>query len=352
MNPVRRLLPRPAPALALALAAILAAPAAAQTGSGTATEDDPYRIMLILWRGCEDACRGFKDYFEMRDRPVEFIERDVATDASLIPGLVEEAEMTDIDLVLTWGTTVTLQAVGTYDAVDPERHITDIPVVFMIVTDPVGAKVVEDVAGSGRNVTGTQVVVPEDVQMRAIQSYRPFDRLGVVYNTDEVNAVVSVEKLRPVAEAMGFELLTREVPLDAEGKPDPAALPGLVQELAAEGADYLYIGSSSFILVHRDLFTNAAIEAGIPVAAAGEVSVVESNALMGLVSRYYNVGSLTAAKAEEILFEGRDPGEIPIEGLSRYSLIVNMEAAHRLALYPPLGLLRFAEIIKAGEPPH
>lgn len=328
------------------LAAVLALLLVAGPAAAAPAHEGPYRIMLILWRGCEDSCRGFKDYFGMRGIPVEFIERDAGQDASKIPAMVAEAKETKVDLVLTWGTSATVKAVGTYDAVDPATQLTDIPVVFMIVTDPVQSKVVPDVQSSGRNVTGTLTVVPEDVQMRAIESYRPFHKIGVIYNTNESNAVASVEKLQPVADAMGFQLVTREVPMGADGKPDPASLPGLIAELAAEKVDYLYIGSSSFILTNQDIFTNAAIANGIPVAAAGEVPVRQSNALMGLVSGYYNLGGLTAAKAEEILVGGKPPQDIPIQGLSRFSLIVNMDAARRLQLYPPLGLLRFAEVIK------
>ena len=35
------------------------------------------------------------------------------------------------DLVVTWGTTVTEEAAGRWNAVDPRRHLTDVPVVFM-----------------------------------------------------------------------------------------------------------------------------------------------------------------------------------------------------------------------------
>src|SRR5690606_7852541 len=155
--------------------------------------------------------------------------------------------------------------------------------------------------------------------------YIPFDRIGVVYNTDEINAVKSVERLRAVAETGGFSVVAREVPLDEEGRPIAKSLPGIVAALAEEEVDLIYIGSSSFVLVNSDVFTQAALEHGIPVAAAGEVPVVESNALMGLVSRYHTIGQLTGKRAEEILVDGADPADIPVEALSRFSLIVNME---------------------------
>jgi putative ABC transport system substrate-binding protein len=328
-------------ALALAAIALLA--------PSLAAAEPPHKVMMVLWRGCEDACRGFQEYLRAKDVPVEFVMRDVEQDATRLPDLVKEARALDVDLVVTWGTTATLGITGEYDKADPGRHLTDIPVLFMIVTDPLEARVVEDLDRPRRNVTGTLYLVPEDVQMRAIRSYLPFEKLGIVYNTNEVNAVISAQKIGTVAAEQGFLVVAREVPNDADGKPIADSLPKLVGELAEEGVDLIYIGSSSFIVLNRDVFTTAAVERGIPVAAAGEVAVVESNALMGLVSRYHTIGQLTAARAEEILVGGGNPGEIAIESLSRFSFLINMDVARRLGRYPPMTLLNIAEVIKAPE---
>lgn len=313
-------------------------------GPGLVLAAEPHRVLMALWRGCEDACRGFQDYIREKNIPVDFIMRDVS--AGNFAETVAEARSLDIDLVVTWGTSATLGIVGPYDHVDPDLHLTDIPVLFMIVTDPVAAKVVPDLEKPARNVSGTLVVVPEDVQMQAIHSYMPFDRIGVAYNADEINAVKSVERLQAIAADHGFTVVAREIPIGANGKPNAASLPDVVADLATEEVDLIYIGSSSFILVNRDIFTQAALNHGIPVAAAGEVPVVESNALMGLVSRYYTIGQLTGRRAEEILVGGADPADIPVKALSRFSLIVNMAVAHKLKLYPPLSLLNIVEVIK------
>ena len=79
--------------------------------------------------------------------------------------------------------------------------------------------------------------------------------------------------------------------------------------------------------------------------------MVESNALIGLVSKYYDVGRLTATRAEEILVDGKKPGDIPVESLSRFSLIVNMEVARKLELYPPMSLLNIVAVVKKKEEP-
>jgi putative ABC transport system substrate-binding protein len=335
--------------LARTIRTVLILVATAALAPAAATAEPPHKVMMVLWRGCEDACQGFQEYLRSKDASVEFLLRDVKQDATQLPGLVKEARALAVDLVVTWGTTATLGIVGEYDKADPDRYLTDIPVLFMIVTDPLEARVVQDLERPGRNVSGTLYLVPEDVQMRAIRSYLPFDKLGMIYNTNEVNAVISADKIRKVAVEQGFQVVAREVPNDAGGKPIVDSLSGLIGELAKEKVDLIYIGSSSFIVLNRDVFTRAAIERGLPVAAAGEVAVVESDALMGLVSRYHTVGQLTAARAEEILYGGKQPGEIAVESLSRYSFLVNMDVARRLGRYPPMTLLNIAEVVKAPQ---
>jgi len=152
--------------------------------------------------------------------------------------------------------------------------------------------------------------------------------------------------MRAVAAKMNFIVVPKAVPRDANGKPIAASLPDVIAEMAEEKVDLIYIGSSSFVLNNRDVFTRAAVEHGIPVAAAGEVPVVEADALLGLVGRYYAIGQLTARRAEQILVDGTKPQDIPVEPINQFSLIVNMEIARKLELYPPLSMLHIVEPIK------
>ena len=72
---------------------------------------------------------------------------------------------------------------------------------------------------------------------------------------------------------------------------------------------------------------------------------------MGLISRYYSVGQLAGSKAYAILAEGQAAGNIAVETLKRFSLLVNMQVARELRLYPPIDMLNYAEVIAvAGGP--
>ena len=70
-----------------------------------------------------------------------------------------------------------------------------------------------------------------------------------------------------------------------------------------------------------------------------------AGAMLALASSSYGIGRFTAFKAEQILAGGLPPGEIPVETLKRFSVIINMPVVRELEFYPPLGLLNFAEVI-------
>lgn len=307
--------------------------------AAAAAEARPYRIFMALWRGPTEVEKAFADHLRETGVTAELIVRSADQDAKKIPAIVAEIKRLRPDLVYTWGTPTTLGVVGAMDEVDPARHVTEIPVVFTMVSSPVGSRIVADLASSGRNITGVTHTVPLETQLNAMRSYGPFARLGVIYNPKENNSVAVANALAELGSAEGFTLLERTVA-------DPAAIPDLVGELKRDGAQFLYIPADTLIGQHREALTRAAIEAGLPTFAAAELSIRSADALMGLVSRYDQVGRFTAHKARQILIEGKAPAEIPVERLSRFSLIVRMNVARALGYYPPVGLLNFAEVLE------
>lgn len=307
----------------------------------------PFRIYMALYRGWEECAQGFKDYFTNQGIPVELIVRDAGQDKSKIKDFVAEAKQMKVDLVFTWGTTVTQEMLGSYDVADPARHITDIPAVFAIVSQPVGARVVPDFKSSGRNVTGTSYIVPIETQLNLIQSYRHFDKIGVVFNPLEKNSLVAIEELKANGTAMGFSVVTSPVDV-AEGKPVPASIPSKVAEVKAAGVQYLYIPPDTFLNVNRDILTSAALEQRLPSFAVAENPVRTSKAMFGGVYTYYTVGQLTAYKAEQILVHKKHPADIPIDAPKRLSIIINMPVVRELNFYPPMNLLGLAEVLDGG----
>ncbi|KIL99336.1 ABC transporter substrate-binding protein [Paramagnetospirillum magnetotacticum MS-1] len=316
-------------------------------GAFAAETAKPFRIYMALWRGWEDAAQGFKDYFANQGIPVEMIIRDAGQDKAKLKEFVAEAKALKVDLVFTWGTTVSEEMLGRSDNVDPANHITDIPAVFAVVSQPVGG-VVSSLASSERNITGTLYLVPMETQVNLIQSYRPLKRLGMIFNPLERNSQVAAEQLEGIGKASGFEVVA--LPLEVEGgKPSVASIAAKVAEIKAARVDFLYIPPDTFLNINRDILTQAALDHAIPTFAAAENPVVTSKAMFGGVYRYYTVGQLTAYKAEQILVRKIAPKDIPIDAPKRLSVLINMPVVRQIGLYPPMKLMGLAEIIERTE---
>jgi len=321
----------------------LAASASLATPAIVRAADEPFTIFQITYRGETDVERGFRDYLAQRGINANIIHRSADLDPSRVPEILEEVREVKPDLVYTWGTPVTLATFGRHDDADPDRYITDIPGVFTMVSTPVKAGVVPTRASSTRNITGTSHVVPPEPQLRAMEAYMPFKKLGVLYTPTEPNSVAIVSSLKELEPVMNFELVAKTFPLDADGKPYADTAPELVDALAGEGAEWLYYLPDTFLSQNISKVAPEATARHLPGFSA--VELLQREALISLVSRYYSLGQLNGYKAEQILVNGVAPEEIPIETLQRFALIINMPLAKTLELYPPLGMLSYANVL-------
>ncbi len=336
-------------AVCMLLSALVLAPQLALAQSvGERGPDNPYKIFAVVWRGETNVEKGFRDYLTRRGIPYEMTVRNLNLDVGNAPAIVEEIRQADPDLVYTWGTGTASNIYGRLDNDTPERFVGDRKGVFTLVAYPENARIVESFESPGRPVTGVAFLASVEAQMNAILAYRPFRTIAIVYDPTANNSRINAAQMRDAAAASGIKLLEFPVPLDGDGKPDPATLPGLVREAKAKGAELLYMGPDSFLTRHGDLYTQTAIDEGLPTFASTEAPLQNSRAMFGLVADYYVVGKLTGLQAERILVEGREPERIPVAYLDRYKLWVNMDVVHEVGLIPPMDMLVIADV-KTGS---
>lgn len=299
-------------------------------------------VMLILFRGQTAAEEAFMLYLKER-LPVEFLIRDIDGDRTKIRQFLNEARQRRVDLVYTFGTTVTQEVVGVLGSVDRNRHLVDIPVVFNIVADPVGAGLADGLAPTGRNVTGVSHLVPLRDQISAMQRFATIRKLGVIYNVAEVNSLLAVVQLRQLANILEYELV--EAPLGTGHRPSTTEIEQAMERMLSGRPDFVYLPSDSSMIANAQTIVRLATAAKVPVISATESPIYEAGALVGMVTKYVNAGAFAGYKAEQILLKRQAVGAIPIERLQRYSLVINMNAAAQLGIYPPLDLLRIAELV-------
>ncbi len=310
----------------------------------------PKTVFMVLWRGETEVEQGFRAHFEEAGLPLDIIVRSINRDRSKIPEILEEIEEVDPDLVYSWGTSVTLGIAGKHpDLMDnPDdwpAGVTDRPVVFTMVSQPVRSRIIKRFGPTGRNVTGVSHIVPLETQFEAMQAYMPINRIAVIFTPTEPNSVLAVEQLRKIGEGLNVRVDRFPVPLDSEGHPDPAALPNLVIKAASRGPQVLYLGPDSFIGQYTKELTQMANSRRLPSFASVELMLSNSDALFGLVAPYDRVGRFTASKVEKILFGGEDVGDVPVEVLPEFSYLIRADVARELKIFPRLSLMDYARII-------
>ena len=304
------------------------------------------QVYMVLWRGVTEAERGFMDSMMNRPEPVEFVIRNAGKNRQQVALIRQDILQRKPDLVYSFGTTVTSILVGTESATHSEdEYIHSIPLVFNIVADPKGAGLVSDYQVPGRNVTGTSHLVPMATQVAAMQELDGIKKIAVIFNAKEKNSLLQVEALQSACDAAGIDLVRFPLPNADEAKADDY-FAAFARFITAEGADITYLPSDSFLISNAKTLVNVSHGAGVPVYSATEGPIRKAGAYMGLVSRYYNVGQFAAYKAHQLLFEGRQVSEVPVETLKRFSFIVNMDSAKALDRYPPVTIMQTAEVVK------
>lgn len=299
-------------------------------------------VVIVTPRGETSMERIFMEELRRRIGPVRF--------TLIKPELANAVEMNSLpdrilkekpSLIYSWGTPTTVAIAGRYDA----PKIKDIPIVFAVVADPLRAGLVKNLQKPGRNVTGTSHLAPIAVQLTAIREYRPFKKLGVVYNPKEANTQFMLEDLTVEAKKNGIELIVESVGMNTLGEPDPATLAAKIRRVKERGAEWLYLGPDTFVgFTHRKLTTDASLEAKLPAFTANESAIRDANSLFGLFSPVENMARFVAFKASQVLTNEKNVAEVPIETLQRFSVLVNLCAAKALKIYPPLGLLNYADV--------
>jgi len=304
---------------------------------------DEKHVLMLLWRGITDAEKGYISYLSERNQ-VRFTILNANRDKKILQQYVDNISQYNADLIYTFGTTVTRTLLGTIEAPTTFRQQSTIPVVFSIVADPVGSHLLSESDIESRNFTGVSHIVPHEVQLRAISQLDNIKTVGIIFNPLENNSVVTATKISLVSAQ--FDIQIKQYPLKTkQGKPDSSSVKSIADQMKKDNIDLVYLPSDSYIISRGDAIIETFHQLDIPTFSASESPIRNSGALLGIVSRYYNVGQFAGYKSEQILNGSTPIQEIAIEALSQYSYIVNINAAKQLDYYPPISILKISEII-------
>ena len=310
--------------VAAAALALTGCASSAPTATPTASSDaKTYKVGItqIVSHSSLDASRdGFKRALTEAGLTVEYDEQNAQGDQSTATSIAATFASADLDLIL---------AIATPTAQASAQAITDTPILFTAVTDPVAAKLVASLEAPGANVTGTSDMNPVAQQIALVKRVAPDAKtVGVIYSSGEVNSEVQVAAAREAAAAEGLTLVERSVTTSAD-----------VQQ-AASGLDVdaFYIPTDNTVVSGLDAVIQVAETKKIPIIA-GEGDSVANGALVTYGIDYSKLGYQTGEMAVKILTQGADPATMPVETQEELTLVVNSAAAGRMGITLPADLL-------------
>jgi putative ABC transport system substrate-binding protein len=178
-----------------------------------------------------------------------------------------------------------------------------IPIVFSSVSDPVGAKIVENLQHPEGVVTGVSNFIDPALQFNLFKKILPkLSKLGVIYNPGEANSVALVEKMKQVAPQKGLELVLATANTTADVTLATHALVGKAQAI--------FINNDNTALSAFDSIVKISTKNKIPVFCSG-IDMIKHGALATIGANQYGVGQQTGKMILEIL-DGKSPHDIPV----------------------------------------
>ena len=295
-------------------------------GEGGSSES--YKIginQLVQHPALDAATAGFIQAFEDAGVDAEFDEQNANGEQATALTISQQFASDDLDLAL---------AVATPAAQAMAQNITDVPLLFTAVTDPVQAELVDSMEEPGANVTGTSDAAPIEEQLELLKEIVPdAETVGIVYASGEVNSQVQVDQATEAAGPLGLTIETQTVTNVTE----------IQQAVEALGdVDAIYVPTDNMVVSGIASLVQVAESKQIPVIAAEE-GTVDGGAVATIGIDYTELGRQTGEMALRILQDGADPATMPVETAAEFTYVVNEAAAERQGVTIPSDILAEAE---------
>jgi len=274
-----------------------------------------------------------KELGYVRNDNLELLPRSAQGDPERLAALAEELALIRPDvLVAGWGTLAPKAL---------KAATTDIPIVFTVVGDPVGAGLVQSLARSGGNLTGLsgQSTEFKGKQLELLLKCVPGQRMvAVLLNPDTPYSALSLKVLEPAAAQMGVQLKIFNVRRPADFTGDQMDL------LVAAGATSLLIVEDPLTSSIAHSVLEQASRLRLPSITG--LSYVRSGGLIGYGIDRKDTYRRAAGYVDKVL-KGAKPSDLPIELPTKFKLTLNLKTAKSLGIeIPPSLLLAADEIIE------
>jgi putative tryptophan/tyrosine transport system substrate-binding protein len=286
----------------------------------------PYSVVV---EGLRDGLRqlGYED-----GKQILLEIRDTKSDLKLVEEAARTFERERVNLIY---------AVTTSVATVVKNVTSQIPVVFSVGTDPVGSGLVQSFGKPGGRFTGVQYSTTDltGKRLEILKEMLPkLSRVVIIYNPNNRMSVEAAALAREAARQFGVQLIERQATSVEELRQRVGALK------AKEADAYFYI-SDSMVTSQAQLVIDMATSKKLPTMFA-EQNLVAMGGLASYGQNFYETGRLSAKYVQKIM-TGAPPGDLRVEIVDKFELVINLKTAKQIGLtIPPNVLARADKVIR------
>jgi ABC-type uncharacterized transport system substrate-binding protein len=287
--------------------------------AGSAEEEDVYLSVVV---------KAFNDLGYIEGKNIHLEQRFPAENPDRFQTMARELVDLKPDAII---------AVTAIGAVDVKKLTSTIPIVFVIVADPIGAGLVEGLARPGGNATGLSMMAV-DLSGKHLallkESVPNLSRVALVVDADypfKARIITSYEK---AARDLGISLSLAEITGPGDVEP-------VFAKMVTDRADGFALTLGPLLFNLRARIGASALAHHLPgICFVGEE--VPYGFLMSYGQDFPDYFRRAVAYTDKIL-KGAKPADLPVEQPTKFKLILNLKAAKALGLTFPQSLMLSAD---------
>jgi len=243
------------------------------------------------------------------------------------PSLAAELVSLKPDLIL---------AVGALRVRPVKQATSTIPIVMVLVIDPVEGGLVASLARPGGNVTGLTLTAGPEIAGKYLELLKEavpkLSRVAVLWAPAEFSAAHAdhLREMEAAARGLGLTLQFYDIR-------DPKEYEGAFAAMPKARAEALLVSTSPLNFTHTRRIADLAAKSRLPAVYAFRESV-EAGGLMAYATNIPAMFRRAATYVDKI-FKGTKPGDLPVEQPTKFDLIINLKTAKALGLTIPQTLL-------------
>jgi putative ABC transport system substrate-binding protein len=213
-----------------------------------------------------------------------------------------------------------------------------IPLVFVIVNDPLAQGFVSSISHPGGNITGFSFMDFSTLSktLQLLKQVAPgVNRVGFMFNPDSYPYYeVYLDSLRGQRQEVALDVTALRVHSEAE-------IELAFEILAAAPGAGLVVPPEPFTSAHRKLIVKLAGQNRVPTAY-GLRDFVSDGGMMSYAPNTTDIFVRSASYIDRIL-KGGNPGELPVQAPTRFDFVINAKTAQALGITIPANLLALAD---------